>query len=237
MAIFGDRRQRRTGKSKAKRPASKDEARPSGSGTVDRPSDVLLKRPASSGTHRSALADAILSPPSTEPPPKNASDPLDLLGSTPPSPTHEAPGRDASYRRARKEESTVATIGKSTNVKGDIHGAEDLWVDGTVEGSIRLPDHSLTVGAEGTVTANVEAKSIHVIGRVSGNVVATDIVEVQSDGAIGGDIQSPRLTIEDGAIVNGSLVMSKTASKTQPARTEMKKVAPTGETKGSAESA
>jgi cytoskeletal protein CcmA (bactofilin family) len=106
----------------------------------------------------------------------------------------------------------VASFGKSIVFKGDLTGDEDLEIEGRVEGQVKLPNHQLTIGAHGRVTAQVEAKHVIVIGHVAGNVVATERVEVQATGVVDGDIQAPRLFIQEGAVVNGSIQMGAVAA-------------------------
>ena len=102
---------------------------------------------------------------------------------------------------------TMANIGKSISIKGDLTGNEDIVIEGTVEGKIDLPNNQLTVGANGTVRAEITAKGIVVIGRVSGNVHGTERVEVQATGVVEGDVMAPKLVVAEGAIVNGSIKM------------------------------
>jgi cytoskeletal protein CcmA (bactofilin family) len=100
----------------------------------------------------------------------------------------------------------MARVGCSTTFTGKIVADEDIEVQGTVEGSIVLDRHQLTVG--GVVQADVEANSVLVMGRVTGNVTATDVVEVKSGGYIGGDVTAPRIIMADGAFVMGALDMA-----------------------------
>ncbi|MFT5694729.1 MAG: cytoskeletal protein CcmA (bactofilin family) [Myxococcota bacterium] len=104
---------------------------------------------------------------------------------------------------------TVATIGKSIVIKGDLSGDEDLIIEGKVEGRVQLPNNEITVGADGRITADIEAKSIIVIGQTAGNLNASQRVEVQATGSVEGDITTPRLQIQEGASVNGSISMTK----------------------------
>jgi len=108
-------------------------------------------------------------------------------------------------------EEDVANIGKSISIKGDLTGNEDIVIEGTVEGKIDLPNNQLTVGANGTVRAEIIAKGVVVVGRVSGNVHGTERVEVQATGVVEGDVVAPKLAIAEGAVVNGSIKMSKKA--------------------------
>lgn len=106
----------------------------------------------------------------------------------------------------------MANIGKSITIKGDLSGNEDLQIDGTVEGRIDLPNNQLTIGAEGRVKAEVQAKGVVVIGHVTGNLSATDRIQVEQTGIVDGDVKAPRLVIQEGAMLNGSVEMSSSAS-------------------------
>jgi len=108
---------------------------------------------------------------------------------------------------------SVASFGKSIVIKGDLTGDEDLEIEGRVEGQVKLPNHQLTIGAHGRVTAQVEAKTVVVVGHVAGNVHASERVEVQATGVVDGDIHAPRLLIQEGAVVNGSIQMGSVGSE------------------------
>lgn len=103
----------------------------------------------------------------------------------------------------------MAHIGKSIIFKGDLTGDEDLEIDGKVEGRVQLQSHQVTIGANGKVTAEISGKSVVVIGHVTGNVIASERVEIQATGIVEGDIRAPRLLIQEGAVVNGAIDMSK----------------------------
>lgn len=102
----------------------------------------------------------------------------------------------------------VALIGNGTTITGKIVSEEDLEIQGTVEGSIHLDNHRVTVGAEGIVNATVEAKSVEVVGKITGDVIATEVVEIQPGGVITGDVKAPRVIMNDGGIVVGGMDMS-----------------------------
>jgi cytoskeletal protein CcmA (bactofilin family) len=103
----------------------------------------------------------------------------------------------------------IATIGKSVIVKGELSGSEDLYVDGEVEGSISLRGQSLTIGPNGRVHANIEARNVIVHGRVDGNIKASDRVELRKSASLSGDISTARVAIEDGAFFKGSIDIQK----------------------------
>ena len=120
----------------------------------------------------------------------------------------------------------MATIGKSITIKGDLSGSEDIQVEGTVEGQIELPNNEVTVGADGRVVAAIHAKSVIVIGRVQGNVTAVERIEVQENGTVDGDVSAPRLIVNEGAVLNGSIEMGEAAKRSQQQQTWPTKAEP-----------
>ncbi len=106
-----------------------------------------------------------------------------------------------------------ALIGKSVVIKGELSGSEDLYLDGQVEGSIELRDHSLTVGPNGVVKANVSAKGVIVQGKLEGSIIATDKVELRQTAVVTGDLATQRIAIEEGAFLKGKVDVQKEAAK------------------------
>ena len=102
-----------------------------------------------------------------------------------------------------------ATIGSSLHIKGEISGSEALYIDGRVEGAINLPGNRVTVGRNGQVQANINAKEVVVLGKVKGNVTASDRVDIRNEGSLGGDVICQRISIEDGAWFKGSIDIRK----------------------------
>jgi cytoskeletal protein CcmA (bactofilin family) len=100
-----------------------------------------------------------------------------------------------------------AHIGRSIHIKGDVVGDEDLLIEGRIEGRVELKDHQLTIGAAGEITGEVRAKQVIVLGQVTGDVCATERVEVADGGRLHGDIESPRLMLQEGAHINGKIDM------------------------------
>ena len=103
----------------------------------------------------------------------------------------------------------LASIGKSIVINGELSGSEDLTIEGRVDGKIELRDHVLTVGANGRIKAQVSAKAIVVLGQVTGNLTATDKVDIKENGSVEGDIIAPRVAIADGSHFRGSIDMQK----------------------------
>jgi len=106
-----------------------------------------------------------------------------------------------------------AHIGKSVVIKGELSGSEDLYVDGNVEGNIELRNHSLTVGPNGNVKANVSAKSVVIQGKLDGSVNASERVELRKSAVVTGDVTTQRIAIEEGAFLKGKIDIQKEAGK------------------------
>ena len=103
----------------------------------------------------------------------------------------------------------LASIGKSIVINGEVSGSEDLTIEGRVDGKIELRDHVLTVGPNGRIKAQVSAKAVVVLGQVTGNLIATEKVDIKENGSVEGDIVSPRVAIADGSHFRGSIDMQK----------------------------
>ena len=105
----------------------------------------------------------------------------------------------------------MANIGKSISVKGDVEGDEDTVIEGRVEGRVTLKNHHLTIGPNGEVQGEISGMQVTVVGRVTGNVVASERIEVRESGQIQGDLISPRLLVAEGAVINGAISMKPSA--------------------------
>ena len=108
---------------------------------------------------------------------------------------------------SRSTAKLVMDLGKSVVIKGELSGSEDLTLYGQMEGSIKLPDHTLTIGPHADIKAQVSARSVVIMGAVTGNVTAGEKVEIGATGSVTGDISSPRLAIADGGCFRGKVDM------------------------------
>jgi cytoskeletal protein CcmA (bactofilin family) len=108
-----------------------------------------------------------------------------------------------------------ANIGRTLVIKGDISGAESLFIDGRVEGSISFPENRVTVGRNGNVAANITAKEVVIMGKVQGNVECADRLDVRSEGVLSGDVITHRISIEEGAILKGGVEVRNPEKKDQ----------------------
>jgi cytoskeletal protein CcmA (bactofilin family) len=140
--------------------------------------------------------------------------PEKTMNPTMPSMTPAEPTPAAAPRNAVINSAEQATIGKSLVIKGEVTGSESLYIDGRVEGSINLAGNRVTVGRNGVVAANINAREIVVLGKVRGNLVASDRVDIRSEGSLTGDVVAQRISIEDGAFFKGGIDIRKPGQKT-----------------------
>src|SRR5437763_16769313 len=98
-----------------------------------------------------------------------------------------------------------ATIGRSVVIKGEVSGTESLYIDGRIEGTVNFSDHRVTIGRNGSVAANISAREVVILGKVQGNIQCTDRLDIRSEGSLTGDVVTQRISVEDGAILKGSV--------------------------------
>jgi cytoskeletal protein CcmA (bactofilin family) len=103
-------------------------------------------------------------------------------------------------------------LGTSVVIKGELSASEDLTLCGQMEGSIRLPDHTLTIGVNADVRAEILAKAVVIMGAVTGNLTATERVDIRATGSLIGDLAPPRLAIAEGGSLRGKVQMSASSS-------------------------
>src|SRR5436190_7845728 len=101
------------------------------------------------------------------------------------------------------EERRIAWVGKSVVFKGDLISSEDMTIDGRIEGTIELRDHTLTIGPDAHIHADIFADIVTVFGAVSGTITAGKILNIRETGSVQGHITCPRLTMADGALLRG----------------------------------
>ena len=135
-----------------------------------------------------------------------------------------SPAADPAPRPVTTTTADQATIGKSLVIKGEVTGSESLYIDGRVEGSINLAGNRVTVGRNGVVAANINAREIVVLGKVRGNLTASDRVDIRSDGSLTGDVIAARISIEDGAFFKGGIDIRKGGQPQQKPNGEEKSI-------------
>ena len=116
-----------------------------------------------------------------------------------------------------------ASIGRTLVIKGEISGSESLYIDGKVEGTLTFKDHRVTVGRNGVVAANITAREVVIMGKVTGNIECSDRVDIRSEGSLTGDIVSQRISVEDGALLRGSVQLTPAEGKSSKQEKEAPK--------------
>jgi cytoskeletal protein CcmA (bactofilin family) len=132
-----------------------------------------------------------------------------------PEPVHPVQPAPSTEHNSRSQVAVgdQATISKGLILKGDVSGSESLFIDGKIEGSIALPGNRVTVGRNGQVAASIAAREIVILGKVQGNISATDRVEIRAEGSLTGDVTAARISIEDGAFFKGGIDIKKVEGK------------------------
>jgi cytoskeletal protein CcmA (bactofilin family) len=131
--------------------------------------------------------------------PENPAAALPPVSSSPSTPPRDSSSAPAVSPRA------AACISQGIRIKGDVTGSEDLFIDGHLEGKLDLANNSLTVGPNGEIKADIYAREVIVRGRVDGKIIGREKIQLWSTGNVAGDLQTERLTIEDGAVLRGKV--------------------------------
>lgn len=103
-------------------------------------------------------------------------------------------------------------LGKSMTITGELSASEDLTLYGQMSGTITLTDHTLTVGPRANIKASISAKSVVVLGDVTGNITAGERIDIRATGSVVGDIKSPHLLMAEGGLLKGKVDMPRPAA-------------------------
>jgi cytoskeletal protein CcmA (bactofilin family) len=117
--------------------------------------------------------------------------------------------------RPAEERRVMVWVGKSVVFKGELVSSEDMSIDGRVEGAVDVRDHTLTIGPDAEIHANISAKTITIHGAVTGSIKASDKVDIRETGKVDGNIAAPRVSVAEGADVHGRI---DTLSGREPGR-------------------
>src|SRR5438876_6111798 len=147
--------------------------------------------------------------------PGRPTEPERISSSAPSAPAVTETAASSAPRPVTASTADQATIGKSLVIKGEVTGSESLYIDGRVEGSINLAGNRVTIGRNGVVAAHINAREIVVLGKVRGNLTASDRVDIRNDGSLTGDVIAARISIEDGAFFKGGIDIRKPGQKNE----------------------
>ena len=146
--------------------------------------------------------------------------PVSPVAQVPPTVTRiDPPVRSVAGLTAEVVQPSGGVVTSTLIIKGEIQGREDLYIDGEVQGTIRLSEGRVTVGPHGKISADVDAREIVVRGKVQGALRGRERVEVGRTGEIRGDIVTNRLSVEEGAQMHSKveITLSKDLQNARPA--------------------
>ena len=118
-------------------------------------------------------------------------------------------------------EQNNGTIGQSVVITGELRAKEDLTIEGRVDGNVELEQHVLTIRADGKLKAQVVAKTVIVMGRVKGDITATEAIRLRETATVEGDLVAPKVGIGEGASFRGRIDMG--SSQTRSVATDGKR--------------
>ena len=101
----------------------------------------------------------------------------------------------------------IVMIRKSIMIKGELSASEDLMLYGQMEGTIAVPDHTLSIGPHANIGASISARAVVIMGTVTGNVTARERIEIRATGSVTGDIATSGLVVAEGGRLNGRVDM------------------------------
>ena len=141
---------------------------------------------------------------------KRDTSPRPVVDETPPptaAPPTPAPAPNPPRLESRPAETVIMNLGKSVMIKGELSASEDLTLYGQMEGTVALKDHTLTIGPDADIRAQITASVVIVTGSVTGDVTANKKVEIRSTGSVQGDVTSAALVIQEGGRLQGKVSM------------------------------
>jgi cytoskeletal protein CcmA (bactofilin family) len=112
----------------------------------------------------------------------------------------------------------TTVIGKSVTIRGELSGKEELFLDGDLEGTVKLPDNRLTIGPNARIKADLTAGDVVIYGLVEGNIRAAGRIELRDSAVVKGDIVAERLSIEENASMKGKVELSDVSARSSSAR-------------------
>jgi cytoskeletal protein CcmA (bactofilin family) len=120
--------------------------------------------------------------------------------------------------QSQNPKTTIVAAG--TTLTGEVTGSASLVVDGVVEGRLHL-ENEVAVGVDGLVTGEIQARSVRVGGRVKGNILGREMIEILANGSVEGDVRSPRVVIADGAFFKGKVEMGGEKEPSPPVQKQL----------------
>ena len=119
-----------------------------------------------------------------------------------------------------KKEHSV--IGKNIKFRGELIGTEDLHIEGSVEGTVIMEGQNLSIGEEGVLNANIHAQNLVINGKLTGDVLADELIQIRNSAVVKGNLIAPRIQLDDGGKFRGSMDMIDTEQEKQQRHEEFK---------------
>lgn len=115
-----------------------------------------------------------------------------------------------------------SVIGKNIKFRGELIGTEDLHIEGTIEGTVIMEGHDLSIGREGEINANIHAQNIVINGKLTGDALADELIEIRNTAVVKGNLIAPRIQLDDGGKFRGSMDMVDTDDEMKARHSEFK---------------
>lgn len=122
-------------------------------------------------------------------------------------PAQESYQQTKPIQEVPKQQKNKSVIGGNIKFRGELIGTEDIHIEGTVEGTIIMEGHNLTIGTQGTIDANVHANNITINGSLTGDVLADELISIRESAQVKGNLIAPRIQLDDGGKFRGSMDM------------------------------
>ena len=137
--------------------------------------------------------------------PVTPQDTVPVPASRVPMQTYPTPSAHATESASAPVSRATSKISSGLKINGELSGDSDVYIDGEVQGRIRLGNTRVTVGPNGRVQADIEARDIVVDGTVQGNLKAGESAHFGSSSRVTGSVITPRIGIDDGARLRGKV--------------------------------
>lgn len=124
-------------------------------------------------------------------------------------------------RKDRGDPGVISVFAAGLVVEGEIRSDGDVRIEGRVNGNVSISGE-VTVAARGVVVGDVNASSVVVAGRVDGTIKARESSRLVDGARVNADVESPRLALEDGAMLNGRVQMDKGSGRVEASERESK---------------
>ncbi len=122
-------------------------------------------------------------------------------------PDAETAAQPARMQEVKSQEKSHSVIGENIKFRGELIGTENIHIEGTIEGTIIMKGHNLSVGSQGVIDANIHANNITINGKLTGDILADELISIKKSAEVKGNLIAPRIQLDDGGKFRGSMDM------------------------------